>query len=162
MNVTGRWRIVEMDLWDLEAIDLQEPAFIEFRTDRTGQFRFIAVEGWMVAPTASATGARLPTSPERVTTKGIGPAVVVGRCWSRTVRCADTSTSTSVTPQASVPSAPKAADNGSGTAHMIDGLLRQRSGPRWSDSGAGAPMDEIGTPGWPRRTESCLVCCGLP
>jgi hypothetical protein len=47
MNVTGRWRIVEMDLWDLEAIDLLEPAFIEFRRDRTGQFRFIAVEGSM-------------------------------------------------------------------------------------------------------------------
>lgn len=47
MHVTGRWRIVEMDLWDLEAIDLLEPAFIEFRRDRTGQFRFIAVEGWM-------------------------------------------------------------------------------------------------------------------
>ena len=47
MNVTGRWRIVEMDLWDLEAIDLVGPAFIEFRKDRTGHFRFIAVEGWM-------------------------------------------------------------------------------------------------------------------
>ncbi len=47
MNVTGRWRIVEMDLGDLEAIDLLGPAFIEFRRDRTGQFRFIAVEGSM-------------------------------------------------------------------------------------------------------------------
>jgi hypothetical protein len=47
MSVTGRWRIVEMDLWDLEAIDLLGPAFIEFRRDRTGEFRFIAVEGWM-------------------------------------------------------------------------------------------------------------------
>lgn len=26
MNLTGRWRIVEMDLWDLEAIDLMGPA----------------------------------------------------------------------------------------------------------------------------------------
>ena len=47
MNVTGRWRIVEMVLWDLEAIDLLGPAFIEFQRDRTGQFRFIAVEGSM-------------------------------------------------------------------------------------------------------------------
>ena len=47
MSVTGRWRIVEMDLWDLEAIDLLGPAFIEFQRDRTGQFRFIAVEGSM-------------------------------------------------------------------------------------------------------------------
>ena len=42
MNVTGRWRIVEMDLWDLAAIELQGPAFIEFRSDQTGQFWFIA------------------------------------------------------------------------------------------------------------------------
>ena len=47
MNLTGRWRIVEMDLWDLEAIDLMGPAFIEFQADQTGSFRFIAVEGWM-------------------------------------------------------------------------------------------------------------------
>ena len=36
-----------MDLWDLEDIDLIEPAFIEFDQDRTGHFRFIAVEGFM-------------------------------------------------------------------------------------------------------------------
>ncbi len=47
MSLTGRWRIVEMDLWDLEAIDLVGPGFIEFGKDQTGQFRFIAVEGWM-------------------------------------------------------------------------------------------------------------------
>jgi len=40
------WRITEMDLWDQEAIDLVEPAFIEF-AGQGGHFRFIAVEGWM-------------------------------------------------------------------------------------------------------------------
>ena len=35
-----------MDLWDREAIDLVGPAFIEF-TGEGGQFRFIAVDGWM-------------------------------------------------------------------------------------------------------------------
>lgn len=39
----GKWRIVEMDLWDAEAIDLLGPAFIEFH-GKTGSFRFIAVE----------------------------------------------------------------------------------------------------------------------
>jgi hypothetical protein len=47
MPLTGRWRIVEMDLWDREAIDLLEPGFIEFAEDGTGQFGFIAVRGWM-------------------------------------------------------------------------------------------------------------------
>lgn len=47
MNLTGVWRIVEIDLWDAEAIDLLGPGYIQFGADRTGRFRFIAVEGWM-------------------------------------------------------------------------------------------------------------------
>ena len=47
MSLVGRWRIAEMDLWDLEDIDLIEPAFIEFGQDRTGHFQFIAVQGSM-------------------------------------------------------------------------------------------------------------------
>jgi hypothetical protein len=45
MRLTGAWRIVEMDLWDSEAIDLLGPGFIQFGADRSGQFRFIAVQG---------------------------------------------------------------------------------------------------------------------
>jgi hypothetical protein len=44
-RATGRWQIVEMDLWDRDAIDLLGPAFIEIGADATGSFRFIAVEG---------------------------------------------------------------------------------------------------------------------
>jgi len=47
MNLVGRWRILEMDLWDRETIELVGPGFLEFRQDGTGSFRFIAVEGWM-------------------------------------------------------------------------------------------------------------------
>jgi hypothetical protein len=36
-----------MDLWDAEAIDLLGPGYIQFGADRTGHFRFIAVDGWM-------------------------------------------------------------------------------------------------------------------
>ncbi len=46
-SFTGRWRIVSMELWDADAIDLVEPGFIEFHHDRTGRFGFIAVAGWM-------------------------------------------------------------------------------------------------------------------
>ena len=46
MNIIGKWRIAEMDLWDREAIDLVGPAFIEFN-GQGGQFHFIAVDGWM-------------------------------------------------------------------------------------------------------------------
>jgi hypothetical protein len=44
-RVTGRWQIVEMELWDRDAIDLLGPAFIEIGADGTGSFRFIAVKG---------------------------------------------------------------------------------------------------------------------
>jgi hypothetical protein len=47
MSVQGRWRMVETELWDLENLDLVEPAFIEFGTDGMGRFGFIAVEAWM-------------------------------------------------------------------------------------------------------------------
>jgi hypothetical protein len=47
VRLTGRWRIVEMDLWDREAIELVGPGFIEFGEDGTGEFGFIAVRGWM-------------------------------------------------------------------------------------------------------------------
>jgi hypothetical protein len=49
-SLTGRWRIVEMEAWDRDAIDLVEPGFIEFSDDGTGQFGFIAVRGWMDCP----------------------------------------------------------------------------------------------------------------
>ena len=47
MAIAGRWRIVEMELWDLEAIELLGPAFIDITADGQGSFRFIAVEGLM-------------------------------------------------------------------------------------------------------------------
>jgi hypothetical protein len=46
VKIKGRWRIVEMELWDHEAIDLLGPGFID-QADGDGIFRFIAVEGWM-------------------------------------------------------------------------------------------------------------------
>ena len=48
-RVAGRWRIVEMDLWDRDAIDLVGPAIIEITADGRGSFRFIAVEEFIDA-----------------------------------------------------------------------------------------------------------------
>ncbi|MGH9243443.1 MAG: hypothetical protein ACRD29_03820 [Acidimicrobiales bacterium] len=45
MSLVGQWRMVEMDLWDREAMDLLGPAVIELHGNGTGRFRFIAVEG---------------------------------------------------------------------------------------------------------------------
>lgn len=44
-NVTGRWRIVEMELWD--QIDDLGPPYMEFDTNGQGSFRFLVIEGWM-------------------------------------------------------------------------------------------------------------------
>ncbi|MBI4537411.1 MAG: hypothetical protein HY712_05590 [candidate division NC10 bacterium] len=46
MSISGKWRIIEMDAWDREAIELVGPGFIEFH-GQGGQFHFIAVDGWM-------------------------------------------------------------------------------------------------------------------
>jgi hypothetical protein len=46
-DLTGRWRILEMDLWDQEALDLVAPAFIEFSADHSGELGFIVVTGWI-------------------------------------------------------------------------------------------------------------------
>jgi hypothetical protein len=46
-DLVGRWRIVAMDLWDRDALDLVAPAFIEFSPNGAGSFGFIAVVGWM-------------------------------------------------------------------------------------------------------------------
>lgn len=45
MGLTGRWRIIAMELWDTVAIDLVGPGFIEFDRHRSGRFGFIAVKG---------------------------------------------------------------------------------------------------------------------
>ncbi|MFF0818316.1 hypothetical protein ACFYVR_24660 [Rhodococcus sp. NPDC003318] len=55
-RLTGRWRIVEMDMWDRDAIDLVEPGFIEFTGDGTGQFGFVAVRGSMDCQTTERNG----------------------------------------------------------------------------------------------------------
>jgi hypothetical protein len=54
--MTGRWRIVAMGGWDRGVIDLVEPAFIEFAGDGTGQFGFIAVQGWLDCRPAERDG----------------------------------------------------------------------------------------------------------
>ena len=45
MSIAGRWRIVEMDLWERETLDLGAPAFDELPPQQTGSLAFVAVEG---------------------------------------------------------------------------------------------------------------------
>ncbi len=43
--LVGRWRIVEMELWDADFLDLVEPAYILFEAKGGGEFGFGAVRG---------------------------------------------------------------------------------------------------------------------
>ena len=43
--LTGKWRIVEMALWDNDFVDMIEPAFLTFDDKGSGEFRFGAVIG---------------------------------------------------------------------------------------------------------------------
>lgn len=59
MSVVGRWRIVDMELWDQDAVDLVAPGFIEFEPESTGSFGFIAVQAgmdWRQAPRGGRPG----------------------------------------------------------------------------------------------------------
>ncbi len=46
-NFIGSWRIVKMELWDVEFIDAEVPGFIKFTKDGLGEFRFGYVHGWI-------------------------------------------------------------------------------------------------------------------
>ena len=44
---TGRWRIVEMDVWDNDFLDLVEEAYITFQGDSDGEIAFGALKGFL-------------------------------------------------------------------------------------------------------------------
>ena len=100
MSVAGRWRIMETELWDREALDLVGPAFIEFGEDGSGSFGFIAVQGWMDCREAPRDGRPGVEFPGRAAMTAIRPPAAAGRCWRTTARCAGASSSTSATTQA--------------------------------------------------------------
>src|SRR5574341_1629920 len=92
MGVNGAWRIVEMDLWDAEAIDLLGPGFIEFGADRSGSVRFIAVEGWMACHAGQRDGRPCVEFTWEDNDECDPASGRAGRCWRRTGRCVGTST----------------------------------------------------------------------
>ncbi len=47
--IVGTWRIVDMEVWDRDAFELEGPTLMTFNADGTGRFNLIAVQGWMDA-----------------------------------------------------------------------------------------------------------------
>jgi hypothetical protein len=43
--ISGHWRIVWMELWDQEYVDLMEPGYIRIDNDGRGEFQFGVVTG---------------------------------------------------------------------------------------------------------------------
>ena len=43
-DISGRWRIIAMDLWDREAVEMDGPAYVDLRRDGTGVLHFVAVD----------------------------------------------------------------------------------------------------------------------
>lgn len=43
----GTWRIVHMDEWDNDYLDLVVPAFLKVEKDNSGSFQFGTVQGWL-------------------------------------------------------------------------------------------------------------------
>jgi hypothetical protein len=41
----GHWRIIEMEQWDSDYIDMVVPGYVEFEKDGLGYFRFGTVQG---------------------------------------------------------------------------------------------------------------------
>ena len=46
----GRWRIVEMDVWDNDVLDLGEEAHLSFEGASDGEIAFVAVKGFLDCP----------------------------------------------------------------------------------------------------------------
>jgi hypothetical protein len=42
-TIRGKWRIVETEMWDQEALDLVVPAYIDFGLHNMGQMQLIAI-----------------------------------------------------------------------------------------------------------------------
>ena len=100
-RVTGRWQIVEMDLWDRDAIDLLGPAFIEIGADGVGALRFIAVEGDIDGRHVERDGHPRWSSAGSVWTTTMTRPVADGHSSRRTTRSSVTSTSIEATTRAS-------------------------------------------------------------
>jgi hypothetical protein len=73
-----RRRIVEMELWNRDAIDLVGPGFIEFFDDGTGRFAFIVVSAHLHCHDVGEDPSRL-----EFTWEGFDEGdAVSGRCWA--------------------------------------------------------------------------------
>jgi hypothetical protein len=97
----GRWRIVEMDTWDNDFLDLVEEAHITFQGGSDGEIVFGALTGFLDVRYGSRDGSACAESPGKAMTRTTRPAVADGRPSEPLAASPATSTSTMATTQAS-------------------------------------------------------------
>ena len=73
----GRWRIVEMDVWDRDVLDIGEEAHLTFEGASDGKIAFVAVKGFLDVRYCARDGA-VRSSPGRAPTTVPRPAVAAG------------------------------------------------------------------------------------
>ena len=95
----GRWRIVEMDVWDKDFLDLVETAHLTFKGAADGEIAFGALKGFLDVRYGTARRARSSRGREMMRTTR--PSVVDGLSLALQAASSDTSTSTTATIQAS-------------------------------------------------------------
>lgn len=78
----GTWRIVETDLWDVEALDLIEPAHLTFTANGLGELQLIAIGAAIDYRISDETGSRLSSSRGRATTMAMLRVAGVGHALS--------------------------------------------------------------------------------
>ena len=93
----GKWRITEMGLWDKEYLDMVEPAYIQFKANGLGEFKFGCVAAVWIAPFIPM---RL-SSPGKAATKWTPSPETDGPNSATTVRSTAKSASISATNQPS-------------------------------------------------------------
>jgi len=74
----GRWRIVEMDNWDSDFLDLVEEAHLTFNGKSDGEIAFGALNGFSTSATAPETVQPARSSHGKGTTKMTPSAVADG------------------------------------------------------------------------------------
>jgi len=72
---SGSWHIVETELWDQDALDTVQPAFLKFDDESIGSLGMIVIGAGLDCRFGTATASRSSSSRSRATTTVIRAAV---------------------------------------------------------------------------------------
>lgn len=92
----GRWRIIEMDVWDNDFLDLVEEAHLTFKGSADGEIAFGALKGFLDARYGTRDGSDARHSRGRGIMRTTQP--VAAARLSLALQVASSATSTSTTP----------------------------------------------------------------